>query len=268
MDEIEKTNQEADQRTAPRALVIFEAIRREGEHELERPLSSLTWSGIAAGLSMSFSMIAQAFIAFYLPDGEWNPLVTNFGYSIGFLIVILGRQQLFTENTLTPVLQLLGRRELSILFKLLRLWGIVFAANIFGTFLFALFVTKIPIFEPGIYHYFDLFAQQLVSYDFGFTVCRAIFTGWLIALIIWLMPFAQEGRIWIITVLTYLIGIAHFPHIIVGSVEGFYGLLSGQITGSLFVLHFFIPTLIGNIIGGVALVAVINYAQISYEHNL
>ncbi len=262
----EESVEEAQERSSPRALIIFEAVRREGEHELERPGSALAWSGLAAGLSMGFSMIAQALIANYLPDADWTPLITKFGYSIGFLIVILGRQQLFTENTLTPILPLLDCKKLSMLQKVARLWAIVFTANILGTFLFGFATYSVTIFEPGIYDQFNKLATGIVASGFSETFYRGIFAGWLIALIIWLLPFAEEARIWVIIIITYLIGLGDFSHIIASSVDGFYGLFAQQITLYEFSFNFFIPTLLGNILGGVALVAAINYAQISYEH--
>jgi len=261
------SQKEAAERSAPKALVIFEAIRSEGEHELERPASSLAWSGLAAGLSMGFSMVAQALLGHYLPEASWTPLITKSGYSIGFLIVILGRQQLFTENTLTPVLQLLERKTSAVFIKLIRLWSIVLVANILGTFLFALSISSISIFEPETYEHFNKIARGVVAGGFSTTFFRGIFAGWLIALIIWLLPFAEQARFWVIILITYLIGLGEFSHIIAGSVDGFYGVLVQQVTWYDFSFHFFVPTLLGNILGGVALVASINYAQISYEHS-
>lgn len=260
------SQKEAAKRSSPKALVIFEAIRREGAHELERPGSALAWSGLAAGLSMGFSLIAQALLGNYLPDTDWTPLITKFGYSIGFLIVILGRQQLFTENTLTPVLQLFENKTFDVLKKTLRLWSIVFIANVLGTFLFALSISSISIFEPETYVEFNKIAKNVVSSGFSVTFFRAIFAGWLIALIIWLLPFAEQARIWVIIIITYLIGLGELSHIIAGSVDGFYGVLADQISLYDFIFRFFIPTLLGNIVGGVALVAAVNYAQINYEH--
>lgn len=262
----QKPVEEADERSAPEALVIFEAIRQEAKHELERPSTALMWSGLAAGLSMGFSMVAQALLGSYLPDAHWTPLLTKFGYSVGFLIVILGRQQLFTENTLTPVLELFKTKSFDVLKNVIRLWGIVLAANIAGSFLFALAISSISIFEPDVYSKFNDIALATVSSDFSITFFRAIFAGWLIALIIWLLPFAEEARIWVIIIITYIIGLGEFSHIIAGLVDSLYGVLTQQITFWVFTTRFFIPTLLGNVVGGVALVAAINYAQVIYEH--
>lgn len=79
---------------------------------------------------MGFSLITEGLLHAHLPDVPWSPLISNFGYTIGFLIVVLGRQQLFTEDTLTVVLPLLGRRDGSTLMNVLRLWTVVLLANL------------------------------------------------------------------------------------------------------------------------------------------
>src|SRR5271170_996181 len=138
---------QVEERLAIGANVVYETIRREGEDELQRPAAALAWSGLAAGLSMGFSFIAEGLLMARLPDQPWRPLIGCAGYCVGFLIVILGRQQLFTENTLTVVLPLLLRKDLSTLLRMLRLWGVVLGANLVGTFLFALSVGKMGIFD-------------------------------------------------------------------------------------------------------------------------
>ena len=96
-----------DEHESVPSSVIFEAIRREGEHELLRPLSALWWSGVAAGLAISMSILCKGFFVSILPHEDWAAGISNLGYTVGFLIVILGRMQLFTENTITPILPLL-----------------------------------------------------------------------------------------------------------------------------------------------------------------
>src|SRR5580704_11223709 len=119
---------QVEERVAIGANVVYEAIRREGDDELRRPPAALAWSAFAAGLSMGFSFVAEALLTTYLPNQPWVPLISRAGYSIGFLIVILGRQQLFTENTLTVILPLLLDTKLKMLLRVLRLWGVVLAA--------------------------------------------------------------------------------------------------------------------------------------------
>jgi formate/nitrite transporter FocA (FNT family) len=141
---------QVEERVAIGASVVYEAIRREGDEELKRPTAALAWSGLAAGLSMGFSMLAEALLAAHLPDRLWRPLIASLGYSVGFLIVILGRQQLFTENTLTVILSLPLRKNVTLGLHVLRLWAVVLSANLFGTFLFALVVAQTKLFEPAV----------------------------------------------------------------------------------------------------------------------
>ena len=116
-------------RVAIGAPVVYETIRREGEDELQRSAAALAWSGLAAGLSMGTSFIAEALLAAHLPRAPWAPLVARLGYSLGFLTVILGRQQLFTENTLTVILPLMVRKDVATLARVVRLWAVVLTAN-------------------------------------------------------------------------------------------------------------------------------------------
>src|SRR4051812_40465491 len=141
---------EAEERSAPSGKILYKAILTEGQEELARPSSALFWSGLAAGLSMGFSMVAEGLLRAYLPEAAWRPLVAKLGYSIGFLIVVLGRQQLFTENTLTPILPLLTRRDGKTLANVFRLWAVVLAANLLGALAFAYAVARTEAFEPNV----------------------------------------------------------------------------------------------------------------------
>ena len=145
MEHPQHVDEEPEEKSAPSAHVVYEAIRREGRHELGRQSSSLAWSGLAAGLSMGFSFVTQALLEHHLPDTPWRPLIASLGYSVGFLIVILGRQQLFTENTLTPVLPLLHNRDAGTFVRVLRLWGLVLVANLAGTIIVAAAIAWTPV---------------------------------------------------------------------------------------------------------------------------
>src|SRR4051794_5906090 len=120
-----KHEEEIIDRTAPPGEVVYQAVYAEGEHELQRNSLELGLSGLAAGLSMGFSMMSEAVLQTHLPDTAWSPLIAKLGYSVGFLIVILGRQQLFTKNTLTAILPLLRKKRMSLLVNVARLWAIV-----------------------------------------------------------------------------------------------------------------------------------------------
>jgi formate/nitrite transporter FocA (FNT family) len=131
----EEKQSEAMERQSASADVVYEAVRLEGEEELARPSSGLFWSGLAAGLAMGFSFLTQALLQSALPPSSWRHAVAALGYTVGFVFVVLGRQQLFTENTLTPVLPLL--RDWGKLPNVLRLWGVVLVANLIGAAAFA-----------------------------------------------------------------------------------------------------------------------------------
>jgi formate/nitrite transporter FocA (FNT family) len=88
-------------------------------------VGALAWSGLASGLSMGFSFLTQALLRSNLPDEPWRHLIDSFGYSVDFIIVVLGRQQLFTESTLTAVCQCSPGAT-----SPLWLWGIVLSANL------------------------------------------------------------------------------------------------------------------------------------------
>jgi formate/nitrite transporter FocA (FNT family) len=253
---------EAEERSAPTGKVVYKAILKEGEGELERPSSALFWSGLAAGLSMGFSMIAEALLMTHLPDAEWRPLIAKFGYSAGFLIVILGRQQLFTENTLTPVLPLLQRRANATVSNVLRLWVIVLFANLLGALAVAYVAAKTSAFDPDVRHAFAELGRTAMQHGFGTVVLRGIFAGWLIALMVWLLPFAESARVWVIILITYLVGLGEFTHIIAGSIETFTLAAMGETDWLTVFGAYTVPTLIGNVLGGVTLVAILNHAQI------
>ncbi|MGA9528931.1 MAG: formate/nitrite transporter family protein [Terriglobales bacterium] len=253
---------QVEERVAIGANVVYETIRREGEDELHRTVSALAWSAFAAGLSMGFSFIAEGLLASRLPAQPWSLLISRAGYSIGFLVVILGRQQLFTENTLTVVLPLLVRKDLSTLFRMLRLWVVVLTANLFGTFLFALCIGKINIFDLHTKQCLIDIGTAHLGLSFGLVMLKAVFAGWLIALMVWLLPAAESARVSIIIIVTYLVGIGGFNHVIAGSTTMFYLVVINAISWKVYVGQFLIPTLLGNVIGGMSLVAALGHAQV------
>jgi len=144
----EREAEDVEERATPRTPVIYEVVRRMGEEEMARPAVSLWWSGVAAGLSISFSLLGQAILQIHLPDAPWRPLVTSLGYSVGFVMVVLARQQLFTENTITVVLPVLAELTIKNLLRLCQMWAIVLLANIAGTLAAAVLCTYTPVLAP------------------------------------------------------------------------------------------------------------------------
>lgn len=242
--------------------VIHEVIRRRGEDELARSNAALAWSGLAAGMSMGFSLVSEGLLRAHLPHAEWTPLVSKIGYSVGFIMVILGRQQLFTENTLTPIIPVLASRKLSTVLQTLRLWVVVLISNLIGALCVAWVLGHTDVFDHSVRQAFSEIGRHAIENNFSTTLLRGIFAGWLIAFVVWLMPATPTNRFWVILLLTWLVGLGDLSHIIAGSVETMYAVTTGLATWGDYFLHFMIPALIGNIIGGVSLVGLINHAQL------
>jgi formate/nitrite transporter FocA (FNT family) len=246
--------------------VVHEAIRREGEDELARPAAALVWSAIAAGLSMGFSLVGEGVLRAALPDAPWRVLVEKLGYSLGFLFVILGRQQLFTENTLLVILPFLARPSASGFRRVARVWALVLAGNVAGAIAFAASLRTGAVGSPELHRAFAEIGQQALSPGFGAVLVRAIYGGWLIALMVWLLPAAKNARFFVIVAVTWLVGAGEFSHSIAGSIEVLYLVVTGQVGAGAFLGGFLVPALLGNSIGGVALVAALNHAQVVAGH--
>lgn len=128
-------------------MAIHEHIRQDGEKELERDAMALLWSAIAAGLSMGASLLAKGIFHAELEGVPGSFLLENLGYTFGFIIVIMARQQLFTENTVTAVLPVMQKPTMSNVGLLMRLWGVVLLGNILGTGIAAWAFEYMPIFN-------------------------------------------------------------------------------------------------------------------------
>jgi formate/nitrite transporter FocA (FNT family) len=243
------------------AKSTYEVIRREGLHELERSTSALAWSGLAAGLSMGFSFLVEGLLHSHLPDATWRPLIAKFGYTIGFVIVILGSQQLFTENTLTPIVPLLSHRTMKRLRNVLRLWGTVLVTNLLGALIFALALATLQAVDPGVHSSLAEISTKAMRAGTGVTLLHAVYAGWLIALMVWMLPAAKPQELWVVVVMTYLVGLGGFAHIIAGATEVFYAGFRGLAGWGAVLLGYLVPTLIGNVLGGVTIVAALNHAQ-------
>ena len=258
---------EATRRASPRAAVVFESVRREGQQELTRPNASLAFSGLAAGLSMGFSLVASGMLKAVLPpDAPWSSFLSNLGYTLGFMIVVAGRQQLFTENTVTAIIPLLDNKDrLHTLGNVVRLWSIVLTTNLIGALLFALLVYHSGAFSADVKHAFLEIGTNALSFGFATTLIKGIFAGWLIALMVWLLPAAEHSRLAVVLIITFVVGAANLSHVIAGSVDALYAVIAGAATWSHFFLDFLLPVFIGNSIGGVLLVSILNYAQVAPE---
>jgi formate/nitrite transporter FocA (FNT family) len=260
----ERDRQDIEERRHLRAPMIYEVLRREGEEEMNRPISSLWWSGVAAGLSISFSLLSQALLQAHLPDRPWRPLVSELGYPVGFLMSVLGRQQLFTENTITVVLPVAASPTLANFGRLSRMWAIVLSANMAGTFFAALFCCLTPVLHPDIRAVMLEISRHAMEGSPLDLFFRAITGGFLIAAMVWLLPSAGSAEFIVITMMTYIIAVGGFAHVIAGSFEAFMLVVSGQLDVSA-IAFIAVPVLLGNIVGGTVLFTLISHAQVAPE---
>jgi formate/nitrite transporter FocA (FNT family) len=213
---------------------------------------------------MGFSLAAQGAIRAHLPDVGWRPLVECFGYSTGFLIVILSRHQLVTENTLSAMLPVLhppfGRHAA----KLARLWSIVFVANLVGVALFAAALLA-PVVSDDLRDGMLSVARDLGHRSMSDVFWRAIPAGWLIATLVWMLPSADTAKTWVIIGVTYLISLFQLTHVVAGAAEVFLLTFKGELTLGMAFGSYVLPMLVGNIIGGSVLFAMLSFGQVKDE---
>ncbi len=243
---------------------IYENVSAAAEEELDRSFSSLAWSALAAGLIIGFSFFAAAYLGTLASD-PWKHAAQSAGYPLGFIFVVLARNQLFTENTLEPIIPLLRKPTWPVFRKVLGLWGAVFAGNIAGALLVAWVAARTPMLDGALSPALRDLSRGATEGGFLIVAYRAVFAGWLIALMAWLVAsthetLAQVTLIWLTTAPIAMFG---FRHSIAGAVEAFYRAFSGDASWSTMLGSFLVPAVIGNIVGGVFLVALLNHGQVS-----
>ncbi|WP_119168200.1 formate/nitrite transporter family protein [Algihabitans albus] len=244
----------------------FEVVRRAGEEELTRPSISLAWSGLAAGLAIGFSVITEAAFMKYLPaEALWTPLIANMGYTVGFILVVLARFQLFTENTITPVMPICYAPTSQNLLALLRNWTVVFSANMVGAILFAIFVIHTAAVSEEIKNGVLELGRHAADGSFLKTVVQGIGAGFLIAALVWLLANSRGGELLIVFVVTYVIALAGFAHVIAGAVEVAALVLTEAMGVTRAFFGFVVPALLGNVVGGTVLFTLIAYSQVREE---
>lgn len=245
--------------------MLYTVVSQQGEEELARPTSSLFWSGVSAGFAICASVVAEGALHEKLPDQPWRPLVADIGYTVGFLIVILGRMQLFTEQTVVPVLTAAREFSWTILRRLMRLWGIVFAANMIGVCVVAAATAAGGLTSTDLREAMIEISLPLLESDFTHTLLRGIPAGFLIASIAWMLAATKEQQFPIILTLTYVIAVGEFSHVVAGAAEAFLLAFSGEATLLWALGGFILPAAIGNVIGGTCLFALFAYAQVRRE---
>ncbi len=239
-----------------------------GRSEMERPTLGLLISGLSAGLDVSFSMLLIAIVRTRM-GGDFSPAVVELfvalAYTLGFIFVVLGRSELFTEHTTLAVLPVLnGSKPIS---ALLRLWSLVYISNLVGVAIFmAIFTVLGPamhLVEPAI---FGEIASTVIEHRWWVILLSGIFAGWLMGLLSWLVAASRDtiSQIAVILLVTATIGYAHLHHSIVGSAEVLGGLFAGQGISLGDYGYFLLWATAGNIVGGAVFVALVKYGHIVY----
>jgi formate/nitrite transporter FocA (FNT family) len=240
---------------------IFKAAVENARSELRRSSRTLAFSGVAGGLTLGLSGLAVSAIQSIIGTSPWAQLVSYFIYPVGFIAVIIGRAQLFTENTLYPVVLVLDEHRY---FRdTLRLWGVVFSANILGAFFFAVLATKSEAIRPEIIFHLVNLGRNSADGTMGSFFWSGIIGGWLIALVAWVVTASHWtiGQLAMVWLLTFVVGIGRFSHCIVTSGEILSAVLNGAVP-ALAYLRWLLPATLGNIVGGVVMVSLLNYGQV------
>lgn len=250
---------------------ILEQEITEGLGEMERSTSGLVIAGLSAGLDVGFSLLLIAVTRSRAAGyGELSTeLLIATMYSLGFIFVVLGRSELFTEHTTLAVLPVLNGQ--TTLRALARLWGLVYVSNLIGGACFAglavLTGPALDVVDPAV---LGEIAHEVVAYGWWEILLSAVLAGWLMGLLSWLVAASRDtiSQIVIIWLVTGAIGFTHLHHSIVGSVEVMAGIFAGQGVSLFDFGHFLLWATLGNSIGGAVFVALIKYSHVMRSEDI
>lgn len=242
---------------------ILEKAISEGEEQMNRSAMSLLLSSSAAGLIISFTVMAVAVFTTMLQgyDPIAQRVLTALVYPLGFVLCILSRTQLFTEHTATAVYPILdGRFPVKRLFSL---WLIIIGGNLLGGLVSSQLLVQADTVIQAAYGYTKI-ADHLLAFDSKSLLISAVLAGWLMALAAWITLSTPStlSQIVIIYIVTFIIGIGGLHHSIAGSVEMFVGYFISDKYSVMDVGYFVSHALFGNLVGGSIFVALLNYGHI------
>jgi formate/nitrite transporter FocA (FNT family) len=260
-DEAEKV----EENSPPAPKVVHASVSKQGDEELDRPVGSLFWSAIAAGIAIMTSLWISGALHSFSPESPWRDAIVALGYPFGFLIVVLGRMQLFTEQTVVAILPLARKRSAHNLARVARLWSIVFLGNVLGTAFMSLLAAHAHLQSDEVLSGMSAVAGKLMEHGWLETMTLAIPAGFIMASVAWIRSAEDQFGFWIVVTLTLAIGLAGFTHVIVGSAEAWLLLWRGEAGIGWVLGGFLAPALIGNIIGGTGLFALLAHAQVRQE---
>ena len=247
----------------PSAQDIYEQVANNARQELGRSTVSLIISGLAGGIFMGLSALGTAIALSMLGTARPAQFIAKMFYPIGFIVVILGRSQLFTENTLYPVALVLAEKKH--FWHTLRLWAAVLPSNVLGALAFAALATLTGALSPEIVHSLGQLGTEVIAHPAATIFWSGVMGGWIIATVAWLVSGSHSitGSVLIIWLLAFVVGLGNFAHCIAASGEVFAAILTHQIPWIAFP-QWFLPAVAGNICGGVGMVTLLEYGQVIY----
>jgi formate/nitrite transporter FocA (FNT family) len=260
----QEKSDEIEPKKASRQILLHEIL--EGRAVLERPVAGLFVSALSAGLDIGFSLFLMAVMKTRLQGESFSPtmaelLIAN-AYAVGFIFVVLGRSELFTEQTTLAVLPVLNRK--ASLAALARTWAVVYLANLIGAAGFAALSVVIGPMRGIIdQRVFGEIATSLTTHTALSLFLGAVLAGWLMGLMSWLVAASRDtiSQVVLVGIIATVIGFANLPHVVAGSVEVLAGVFANQGVTAADFGHFLLWTTLGNVLGGSVFVALIKYGH-------
>ena len=242
---------------------ILSSVIHEGEEIFKIKKRAVFLSAGIAGLEIGFSYILICTLFYLLKGNLSEPSIYKMFalvYPLGFILVILGKSALFTEQTSVLALPVLNRQRS--IWELLMIWGLVILGNVLGGIIFVFSIgslaPKLNIFD---HETMVSIGTHVLDYGYWILLLSGIFAGWLMGLLTWLLNSTVDvlTRIVIIIFITGTIGFAGFHHSIVGNIEVFGAFLYSESISLTDYVLFLLLTLLGNGIGGAIVVGLFKY---------
>ncbi|HVC29840.1 MAG TPA: formate/nitrite transporter family protein [Steroidobacteraceae bacterium] len=249
----------------PETREIAQSAAVAGTRRLQRPVLGEAITGLIGGLSIGFGAVAMAAVGGLVSDFAGRSagmLAASLAFPVGFVILLIGKAELFTENFLVPVIGVFERRGTPL--NLGRVWSVSLAANLLGAFIFAWLISRHGVLSPQASSYLRRLGPEKVSNPFWTSFTKAIFAGWLMTILTWLLLACETigQRLAIIWMTGALIIVGDFNHSVISAAESFIAInLGAQLTYGQWFLHNLIPAVLGNMVGGVLFVTALFYLQ-------
>jgi formate-nitrite transporter family protein len=243
--------------------IIDQEIEQAVE-ELQRPVAGLIISGLLAGIGIGVGVFLIVAIM-TLADNSLPYLVVSIlaanAYSVGFILVIMGRMDLFTEYTTLALLPLLDRE--ASFFLVARMWTLVYFSNLVGCLLFAILIVLLgPALKVAETDVFLSLAHEIVEHPWWVIVLSGSIAGWLMGLLSWLVTASRDtiSQVLFVWLIGLTIGLGRLHHAITGLLEVMAGMLAGASIIFADFGYFLMWTTFGNIIGGVIFAVLIRFS--------